>query len=217
MSYDPRTIAFLAEVLYEPIELASDTVQGIHNALYQRPEISYQYFQVAQDGIHLQNLPQSPGSVSTATFLPDPSAEFGHDPHNFALHPVKPDRLYQQNHCGIYRLDRPGTKWERIGNNMPKAVGDIGFPLVLHPRDPETLWVFPMDGTDVWPRTSPAGKPAAYVSRNGGKTWKRQDKGFPKADAWWTVKRQAFAADAQKPLGLAIITSTASSNRLTAS
>ncbi|MHC4516017.1 MAG: hypothetical protein ACYTGW_08295 [Planctomycetota bacterium] len=71
MSYDPRTIAFLAEVLFEPIELASDTVQGIHNTLYRRPEISYQNFQVAQDGIHLTNLPEVPGSVSTATFLPD--------------------------------------------------------------------------------------------------------------------------------------------------
>ena len=137
-----------------------------------------------------------------ASFLPDPSAEFGHDPHTFALHPLKPDRLYQQNHCGIYRLDRPGTQWERIGRNMPGKVGDIGFPLVLHPRDPETLWVFPMDGTEVWPRTSPDGKPAAYVSRNGGKTWTRQDKGFPRANAWWTVKRQAMAADSGKPLGL---------------
>lgn len=71
MSYDPRTIAFLAEVLFEPVELASDTVQGIHNSLYQQPEISYQNFQVAQDGIHLSNLPETPGSVSIATFLPD--------------------------------------------------------------------------------------------------------------------------------------------------
>ncbi len=71
MSYDPRTIAFLAEVLFEPIELASDTVQGIHNTLYSRPEISYHNFQVAQDGIHLSNLAEAPGAVSMATFLPD--------------------------------------------------------------------------------------------------------------------------------------------------
>ena len=58
-----------------------------------------------------------------------------------------PQRLYQQNHCGIYRLDRPDTEWKRIGLNMPKEVGDIGFPIVLHPRDPDCAWVFPMDGT----------------------------------------------------------------------
>ena len=28
------------------------------------------------------------------------------------------------------------------------TIGDIGFPMVLHPRDPNTAWVFPMDGTD---------------------------------------------------------------------
>ena len=47
-----------------------------------------------------------------------------------------------------------------------EGVGDIGFPIVLHPRDPDTAWVFPMDGTDVWPRTSPDGKPAVYVTRD---------------------------------------------------
>ena len=70
-------------------------------------------------------------------------------------------------------------RWVRIGKNMPKKVGDIGFPMVLHPRDADTAWVFPMDGSTVWPRVSPGGKPAAYVTRNGGKTWMRQDKGFP--------------------------------------
>ena len=51
---------------------------------------------------------------------------------------------------------------------MPAEVGDIGFPMVVHPRDDRTLWVFPMDGSDVWPRVSPGGRPAAYVSRDGG-------------------------------------------------
>ena len=137
-----------------------------------------------------------------ADFLPDKDPEIGHDPHIMALHPLNPDRLYQQNHCGIYRLDRPGEVWTRIGMNMPKTVGDIGFPLVLHPRDPDTLWVIPMDGTTVWPRTSPGGKPAVYRSRNAGKSWERQAAGLPARDAWLTIKRQAFAADGADPLGL---------------
>ena len=69
MSYDPRTIAFLAEVLYPPIQLSSDSVQSIYNTLYDQSEISYQSFQVAQDGIHLSNLAEAPGAVSMATFL----------------------------------------------------------------------------------------------------------------------------------------------------
>ncbi len=125
-----------------------------------------------------------------------------HDPHCVRMCPSNPDRLYQQNHCGIYRLDRPSDSWVRIGRSMPKRVGDIGFPLVVHPRDDNTLWVFPMDGTTVWPRTSPGGKPAVYATRNGGKTWQRLDAGLPREQAWWTVKRQAMTADASDPLGL---------------
>jgi photosystem II stability/assembly factor-like uncharacterized protein len=90
----------------------------------------------------------------------------------------------------------------RVGRNMPRRVGDIGLPLVVHPRDADTAWVFPMDGTDVWPRTSPGGKPAAYVTRDAGRSWKRQDRGMPRSQAWWTVKRQAMSADAGDPIGL---------------
>ena len=135
-------------------------------------------------------------------FLPDPYPEIGQDPHCVQLHPLAPDVLYQQNHCGIYRIERPSERWERIGENMPQEVGDIGFPMTLHPRDPNTAWVFPMDGTQVWPRTSPGGKPAAYVSRNAGKTWKRLDAGLPRKNAWLTVFRQAMTADAHDPVGL---------------
>jgi hypothetical protein len=118
------------------------------------------------------------------------------------LHPLNPDRLYQQNHCGIYRLDRPDDRWKRIGASMPRKIGDVGFPIVLHPRDPDTVWVFPMDGGTVWPRTSIDGKPAAYRSRNAGRTWERQDKGLPQEQAWFTVKRQAMCSDHADPLGL---------------
>lgn len=127
--------------------------------------------------------------------------EFGQDPHCVRQHPIQPDRLYQQNHCGIYRLDRPATRWERIGDNMPADVGDIGFPIELHPRDPDTAWVFPMDGTDVWPRTSPDGRPAVYVTRDAGASWRRLDTGLPER-AWFTVKRQAMCVDAHDPVGV---------------
>lgn len=137
-----------------------------------------------------------------ADFNPAPDPEYGHDPHCVLLHPADPDRLYQQNHCGIYRLDRPGTRWVRIGDAMPRNVGDIGFPIVAHPRDPDTVWVLPMDGGSVWPRTSVDGRPCLYRTRDGGRSWRRQDKGLPRRNAWHTVKRQALAADDRDPVGL---------------
>lgn len=127
---------------------------------------------------------------------------YGHDPHCVVQHPTSPDRLWQQNHCGIYRIDRPANRWERVGRNMPAEIGDIGFGIVTHARKPDTAWVFPMDGGGDWPRTSPGGRPAVYVTHDAGASWQRQDAGFPTEQAWWTVKRQALVVDGQDPVGI---------------
>lgn len=144
--------------------------------------------------------PMNKGIVSY--FLPDPNAEYGHDPHCVRLHPLAPDLLYTQTHTGIFFMDREEAAWEHVGSAMPEEVGDIGFPMVLHPHDPNTAWVFPMDGTEIWPRTSPGGKPAAYRTQDRGKTWVRQDAGFPREHGYFTVKRQAMTSDQGKPVGL---------------
>jgi molybdopterin converting factor small subunit len=59
-----------------------------------------------------------------------------------------------------------------------------------------------MDGTAVWPRTSIDGKPALYCTRDAGASWQRQDRGLPREQAWYTVKRQAFCGDDCEPVGL---------------
>lgn len=178
----------------------------LHSIIVDPRDAAHLYFAMSGGGVHetidggrtftplLQGLEVVEGfDRSTPTF---------HDPHCVRLCASNPDRLYQQNHCGIYRLDRPSQAWVRIGKNMPQPVGDIGFPMVVHPRDADTAWVFPMDGTMVWPRTSPEGKPAVYATRDGGETWQRFDAGLPQTQAWWTVKRQAMTADARDPVGL---------------
>ena len=178
----------------------------LHSILIDPRDPGHLYFAMSGGGVHESVdggrtfAPMINGLETVEGF--DAATVTFHDPHCVRLCPTNPDRLYQQNHCGIYRMDRAEGRWIRIGKNMPKKVGDIGFPMVLHPRDPDTAWVFPMDGSTVWPRVSPGGKPAAYVTRNGGRTWTRQDKGFPRGNAWWTVKRQAMTADVHEPVGL---------------
>jgi hypothetical protein len=184
----------------------------LHSILIDPRDADHMYVALSSGGV-CESLDQGEtweplNAGCAADFNPDPNPEFGHDPHCVRLHPLAPDILYQQNHCGIYRMERAQARWDRIGNNMPKKVGDIGFPMVLHPRDPKTVWVFPMDGSGVWPRTSPEGKPAVFMTRNSGRSWKRQSTGLPKDHAWLTVLRQAMTADASDPLGIYFGTTT---------
>ncbi len=178
----------------------------LHSIIVDPRDAAHLYFAMSSGGVHESTdggrnwTPLVTGLEVVEGF--DASSLTFHDPHVVRLCPSNPDRLYQQNHCGIYRLDRPADEWVRVGRRMPGRVGDVGFPLVVHPRDDDIAWVFPMDGTTVWPRTSPQGRPAAYMTRNGGRTWRRLDRGLPDRQAWWTVKRQAMTADAQDPVGL---------------
>jgi hypothetical protein len=178
----------------------------MHSVIVDPRDASHMYLGMSGGGVHESKdagrtwKPLVKGMEVVGGF--DPSNIAFHDPHCVRMCPSNPDRLWQQNHCGIYRIDRPSDTWERVGKNMPKKVGDIGFPIVVHPRDADVAWVFPMDGGSVWPRISIDGKPAAYVTRNAGKSWQRLDSGLPAKQGWWTVKRQSMAADAQDPVGL---------------
>ena len=178
----------------------------LHSVLVDPRDAAHLYLAMSSGGVH-ESLDAGRSWAPIVRGLEvvegfDPANLAFHDPHCVRLCPSAPDRLYQQNHCGIYRLDRPSDAWVRVGKGMPERIGDIGFPVVVHPRDADTAWVFPMDGTSVWPRTSPGGRPAAYVTRDGGASWRRLDRGFPRRQAWWTVKRQAMAADRGDPVGL---------------
>jgi len=188
----------------EPYEIPGGNT--LHSIQIDPRDPNHMYFGISASGVFETTdggeswQPLNKGIISY--FLPDPEAEFGHDPHCLRIHPLDPDLLLTQTHTGIYRMERRNACWERIGQAMPAEVGDIGFPIVLHPRDPNTAWVFPMDGTDIWPRTSPGGKPAVYRTQDRGGSWTRQDSGFPREFGYFTVKRQAMTADQRDPLGL---------------
>jgi photosystem II stability/assembly factor-like uncharacterized protein len=177
----------------------------IHSILIDPRDARHMYFGTGSAGFFETTDQGASWKLLNAGMLsaagPDPHPEYGYDPHCVQLHPRAPDLLYQQNHCGIYRMHRPEARWVRIGDNMPRDVGDVGFAIALHPRDPQTAWVFPMDGTDVWPRTCPGGRPAVYRTRDGGESWTRLDTGFPQR-AWYTVLRQSMAVDSASTIGV---------------
>lgn len=124
--------------------------------------------------------------------------EFGQCVHSIALAPGMPDRLYQQNHCGMYRSDDGGRNWESIESGLPST---FGFPSAVHPRDPDTLFLLPLNGDSVG-RFVPDGMAAVWRTRDRGATWQALRTGLPQENAYFGVLRQAMATDALEPFGL---------------
>lgn len=71
VTYEPRTIGLLSEIIHPPAELQAARVQAIHNELYQSGPFAYQNFAVTNEGIQLSNPQETPNSVSAVNYLPD--------------------------------------------------------------------------------------------------------------------------------------------------
>lgn len=146
---------------------------------------------------------QTANRGTRAEFLPDKLPEFGQCVHKLLLADPESSLLFQQNHCGVYRSANAGESWQEISAGLPS---DFGFPLAIHPREPETIFVIPLKGAEF--RCPPQNKLRVYRSRNGGKTWKALGKGLPQKDAFVSVYREGMAMDAGEPAGVYFGTNT---------
>src|SRR5690606_28803871 len=70
-------------------------------------------------------------------------AQVGHCVHNLVRAPGHGDVLYQQNHEGVWRSTDGGQTWHDITEGLPSS---FGFPIHVHPRDPQTIWTVPLNG-----------------------------------------------------------------------
>jgi molybdopterin converting factor small subunit/photosystem II stability/assembly factor-like uncharacterized protein len=121
---------------------------------------------------------------------------YGRCVHNMHRAPLRPERLFMQFHGGVYRSDDGGRSWIDIGGGLPS---DFGFPLVVHPTDPDAAYVVPLDSDR--DRVTAGGRVRVYGTRDAGLTWTASGDGLP-AEAYLTILRQAFTADDRDPLGL---------------
>lgn len=135
-----------------------------------------------------------------ADFLPDPYPEFGQCVHKLRIHPSRPDVLYQQNHCGVYRSDDRGDSWVDISEGLPFR---FGFPMAIHAYDPDTVYVVPHDDN----RLVPDGRMTVWRTRDRGATWRPLTQGLP-GDAHLTVLREAMDTDACDRCGVYVGTET---------
>ena len=143
-------------------------------------------------------------------FLPDHYPEFGQCVHKIVRHDAAPGRLYMQNHGGfketkgggVLRSDDYGKTWKSIAKGLPS---DFGFPISVHPRDPDTVYVMPLETST---RSCPGAQPAVWRSENGGAGWKKLTKGLPSKDSYFTILRDAMDLDETKSPALYFGTTT---------
>ena len=117
--------------------------------------------------------------------------------------PVDSKRIFASQSTGwfgqmIQRSDDGGLSWRSIENGLPSS---FGFPVAAHPRDPDRLFLAPLNGADLG-RYPPDGKAAIWRSDDGGATWSAKRDGLPQSGAFFGVMRQALATDEMTPAGV---------------
>ncbi len=132
-----------------------------------------------------------------ATFLPDRYPEFGQCVHKIARDPADPDRLYLQNHGGVYRSDDAGATWSEIGKGLP---ADFGFAVATHPRRGGVAYVFPLHAD--YDRLPPDLRCRVYRTQDAGATWSAAERGLPSQHHYGVVLRDALRTDDGDPAGV---------------
>lgn len=132
-----------------------------------------------------------------ATFLPDRFPEFGQCVHKVARDAADPNRLYAQNHHGVYRSDDGGARWQSIADGLPT---DFGFTMVAHPHRADVVYTFPIEADAR--RFPPDLRCRVYRSQDAGLTWEELSEGLPSEPFYPVVLRDAMAADDADPAGI---------------
>lgn len=138
-----------------------------------------------------------------ADFLPDKYPEFGQCIHRFVQHPTKPDVLYQQNHCGIYKSLNAGEDWIDIQHNLPS---DFGFPIAIDAHNPESVFVIV---ENPYGRSNVGQQFTVYRTEDGGERWEPLTEGLPYGQGVRLgVLRHAMCTDEMNPGGVYVGTNT---------
>jgi photosystem II stability/assembly factor-like uncharacterized protein len=132
-----------------------------------------------------------------AEFLPEKYPEFGQCVHKVVQSKQQPDRMFLQNHWGLYRSDDRGESWTDIANGVPS---DFGFGLAIHPDDPDCAWIVPLESDEF--RCTPEGKLRVYRTRDAGQSWSALSTGLPQDGAYETVLRDALSVDSLDNVGV---------------
>ncbi|NEE03760.1 WD40/YVTN/BNR-like repeat-containing protein [Phytoactinopolyspora halotolerans] len=132
------------------------------------------------------------------------SHRIGVCPHKLVLDPADPDRLYIQDHGGVYRSTDGGESWHRIENGLgTDGDGRFGFPLTVSADG--DLYLVPLTDSDH--RVVRDGRVVVFRSTDRGDSWHPVSGDFlPTAD-YTNVLRDGLAVDSLDPYGVYLGTS----------
>jgi len=125
-----------------------------------------------------------------ADFLPEKYPEYGQCVHKVVHHEARPERFYLENHGGLYRSDDWDDRWEDIADGVPS---DFGFAMAIHPADPETVYILPLDGEGRRPVGVKLQVPVRGMGARPGRGWgtacRRRTRTRPRCATAWTRTR----------------------------
>ena len=122
-------------------------------------------------------------------YLPNPEADWGHDPHAIEICPGQPDHVWQQNHCGIFYSADGTATWKKVSN--PDRGVHFGFPVAVDPERGGTAWVVP--GKSDMQRMAIDGGLFVGRTQDGGQSWEQLREGLPQENAYDVIYRHALA------------------------
>lgn len=134
-----------------------------------------------------------------AQFLPPDQwyPEFGQCVHKIVSHPSNPNRIFLQNHWGLYRSEDGGDSWTDMANGVPS---DFGFAMETDHNDPNSVFIIPLESDEF--RCTPEAKLRVYRTRNAGESWAALTNGLPQENAFETILRDGMSGDTLNPTGL---------------
>ena len=133
------------------------------------------------------------GAGLHAVYMPperaaDPNIQ---DPHRVVACPAAPDVFWMQHHNGVFRSTDGARSWQEIAPTQPPR---YGFPVAVHPHDPDTAWLVPAAADES--RYAPDGAVCVHRTRDGGEHFEALRSGLPQEHAYHLVYRHALDVDA---------------------
>ncbi len=121
-------------------------------------------------------------------YLPNPAAEWGHDPHFIEQCAGQPDFMWQQNHSGVFFSSDGAASWSKV--SAPEQGVHFGFPVAVDDKDGKVAWLVPGKADNA--RMAIDGGLFVARTQDGGKSWEQLREGLPQDCAYDVVYRHAL-------------------------